>query len=60
LMQASSGGAAAAAASAASMSEAAARSKACRIYVGSLHYDLREPEIRSVFQAFGPIKVRVA
>jgi poly(U)-binding-splicing factor PUF60 len=26
-----------------------------RIYVGSLHYELREPDLRGVFSAFGTI-----
>ena len=27
-----------------------------RIYVGSLHYDLTEPNIRAIFESFGPIR----
>ena len=31
------------------------RKAAARIYVGSLHYDLTETDIRGVFEAFGTI-----
>jgi len=29
---------------------------ACRIYVGSIHFDMGEAEIRAAFSPFGPIK----
>lgn len=28
----------------------------CRVYVGSIHYDLTEDDLRKAFQPFGPIK----
>lgn len=28
---------------------------ACRLYVGALHYDVRESDIKTIFSAFGPI-----
>lgn len=31
------------------------RRLACRLYVGSLHYDVKESDIRSIFSPFGPI-----
>lgn len=39
----------------ASTASAAGRKMDSRIYVGSLHYDLTEPEIRRVFESFGTI-----
>lgn len=30
----------------------------CRVYVGSIYYDLREEIVRNAFTPFGPIKVR--
>jgi RNA recognition motif-containing protein len=29
----------------------------CRIYVGSIFYEISEEDIKAVFQAFGAIKV---
>ena len=29
----------------------------CRVYVGSIHYDLNEDDLRKAFAPFGPIKV---
>lgn len=29
---------------------------ACRVYVGSLHYDLKEEDVRKVFAPFGAIR----
>jgi RNA recognition motif-containing protein len=27
-----------------------------RIYVGSLHYDIKEADVRALFESFGPIR----
>lgn len=39
----------------ANSAEAAAYSMACRLYVGSLYYDITEADVRSLFEAFGEI-----
>ncbi len=35
---------------------AATQAMACRIYVGSLHFELSENDIKAAFSPFGPIK----
>jgi RNA recognition motif-containing protein len=47
---------AAAAAAAAAVASQAAANQANRIYIGSVHWDISEAEIRTVFQPFGEVR----